>query len=434
MRLSVIGTGYLGATHAAAMAVLGHEVIGLDIDEDKLDDLRKGRVPFHEPGLPELLSCALASGRLQFSSEPAEVGAGAEVHFICVGTPPLPDGDAADLSNVDAAVGALLPHLRAGSLVVGKSTVPVGTARRLADVVAGADCDLAWNPEFLREGHAVEDALSPDRVVLGVDSERAGKTLMDVYASILDAGVPLVVTDYETSELVKVSANAFLATKISFLNAMAEVCEVVGADVVDLADALGRDPRIGHQFLGPGLGFGGGCLPKDLRAFIARADELGVDQVVTLLKPVNDINVQRRARTVELARELCGGSLAGARICVLGAAFKPDSDDIRDSPALDVALATQRAGAAIRVYDPHAMDNARRDFPTLAYAETAVEAARDSDIVLHLTEWQEFRDMHPEMLGRVVAHRRIIDGRNTLDRDLWTREGWIHRSLGRRSI
>ncbi len=327
-----------------------------------------------------------------------------------------------------------MPHLQAGSVVVGKSTVPVGTARRLADVVADAGCDLAWNPEFLREGFAVQDTLKPDRVVIGVENERAEKTLLDVYATILDAGTPLVVTDFETAELVKVAANAFLATKISFINAMAEVCEVVGADVVQLADALGHDERIGRRFLGAGLGFGGGCLPKDIRAFMARAGELGIDQALTFLKQVDDINVRRRARTVDLAREMCGGSLAGMRVCVLGAAFKPDSDDIRDSPALDVALAIQHAGAAVRVYDPHAMDNARRDFPTLAYAPTAVDAARDADVVLHLTEWQAFRQMHPERLSAVVAERRIVDGRNTLDRELWTKEGWTHRALGRRSI
>jgi UDPglucose 6-dehydrogenase len=434
MKLSVIGTGYLGATHAAAMAALGHEVLGLDIDPAKVALLRDGRVPFHEPGLPDLLSEMLATGRLRFTTDYEEVGAFADVHFLCVGTPQKKGEYAADLTFVDAAVNALVPQLRAGSLVVGKSTVPVGTAERLATMVARADCDLAWNPEFLREGHAVDDTLRPDRVVMGVDAERSEKTLREVYATILDTGTPVVVTDFATAELVKVAANAFLATKISFINAMAEICEVVGADVTQLADAIGHDARIGRRFLDAGLGFGGGCLPKDIRAFMARAGELGVDQALAFLKQIDDINVRRRARTVDLARDMCGGSLAGMRVGVLGAAFKPNSDDIRDSPALDVALATQRAGAAVRVYDPVAMDNARKAFPTLAYASSAVDAARDADVVLHLTEWAEFTTMHPSALSDVVRQRHIVDGRNKLDRELWTREGWTHRTLGRRSI
>ncbi len=434
MKLSVIGTGYLGATHAAAMAALGHDVLGLDIDPGKVALLREGRVPFHEPGLPELLKEMLATGRLRFTTDYEEVGAFADVHFLCVGTPQKKGEYAADLTFVDAAVNALIPRLRAGSLVVGKSTVPVGTAERLAASVAAADCDLAWNPEFLREGHAVDDTLRPDRVVMGVDAERSEKTLREVYAQIVDTGTPVVVTDFATAELVKVAANAFLATKISFINAMAEICEVVGADVTQLADAIGHDARIGRRFLDAGLGFGGGCLPKDIRAFMARAGELGVDQALAFLKQIDDINVRRRARTVDLARDMCAGSLAGMRVAVLGAAFKPNSDDIRDSPALDVALATQQAGAAVRVYDPVAMDNARKAFPTLAYAASAVDAARDADVVLHLTEWEEFTAMHPSALSAVVRQRHIVDGRNKLDRELWTREGWTHRSLGRRSI
>jgi UDPglucose 6-dehydrogenase len=434
MKLSVIGTGYLGATHAAAMAALGHEVVGLDIDPDKVAALQQGRVPFHEPGLPELLQEMLASGRLRFTTDYAEVGAFADVHFLCVGTPQKKGEYAADLRFVDAAVESLAPHLRAGSVLVGKSTVPVGTAERLATRLEEVECDLAWNPEFLREGHAVDDTLRPDRLVVGVEAEHVEKTLLEVYATIVDTGVPVVVTDFATAELVKVAANAFLATKISFINAMAEICEVVGADVTQLADAIGHDARIGRKFLDAGLGFGGGCLPKDIRAFMARAGELGIDQALSFLKQIDDINVRRRARTVDLARDICGGSLAGMRVAVLGAAFKPDSDDIRDSPALDVALATQRAGAAVRVYDPKAMDNARRDFPTLAYATSAVDAARDADVVLHLTEWEEFTSMHPSELSAVVRQRHIVDGRNKLDRVLWTREGWTHRTLGRRSM
>ena len=431
MKISVIGTGYLGATHAAAMAQLGHDVLGVDIDPAKVAMLSDGRVPFFEPGLPELVREMLDTGRLRFGTSLAEAGQFADVHFICVGTPQKKGEFAADLTYLRAAFDGLAPHLRAGSLVAGKSTVPVGTAAQLAPIVEARGADLVWNPEFLREGFAVADTLHPDRLVMGVTSERALKTLSEVYATIIDAGTPLVVTDYATAELVKVAANSFLATKISFINAMAEICEAVGADVVQLADAIGHDARIGRHFLEAGLGFGGGCLPKDIRAFMARAGELGVDQAVSFLKDVDAINVRRRARTVDMARELCDGSLAGRRVAVLGAAFKPDSDDIRDSPALDVAYAVQQAGAAVRVYDPVAMDNAARDFPSLARAATAVDACIDADVVLVLTEWPEFKTMHPSVLDQIVHQRRVVDGRNCLDREMWRAEGWTYRALGR---
>jgi UDPglucose 6-dehydrogenase len=431
MRLTVIGTGYLGATHAAAMAELGHDVLGIDVDQTKVDRLNAGEVPFFEPGLPELLGRGLAAGRLRFTTSYEQVGEFGEVHFVCVGTPQRKGEYAADLTYVNAAVEALVPVIRPGALVVGKSTVPAGTAARLAELIEPAGAELVWNPEFLREGFAVEDTLRPDRVVMGGRSETAIKTLCEVYATILDAGTPLVTTDFATAELVKVAANSFLATKISFINAMAEVCEVTGADVTQLSTAIGHDARIGHRFLHAGLGFGGGCLPKDIRAFMARAGELGVDQALSFLKEIDEINLRRRARMVDLARELCGGSLAGVRVAVLGAAFKPNSDDIRDSPALDVAVGVQRGGAAVRVYDPQAMDNARLAYPTLAYAPSAVAAAQDADVVLHLTEWTEFREMHPSVLAAVVAQRRIVDGRNALDRELWRAEGWTYRALGR---
>jgi UDPglucose 6-dehydrogenase len=431
MKLTVIGTGYLGATHAAAMAELGHEVLGIDIDQAKVDRLNAGEVPFFEPGLPELLKRNLEAGRLRFTSSYEEVGAFGEVHFICVGTPQRKGENAADLSYVNDAVASLVPVLRPGSVVVGKSTVPAGTAARVAEAVQAVGAELVWNPEFLREGFAVEDTLHPDRIVMGVAADSAEKVMRAVYEQILDAGTPLIITDFATAELVKVAANAFLATKISFINAMAEVCERTGADVTELAAALSHDERIGGKFLHAGLGFGGGCLPKDIRAFMARAEELGVDQAVMFLKEIDAINLRRRARMVDLARELCDGSLAGMRVGVLGAAFKPNSDDIRDSPALDVAVAVQRAGAAVRVYDPEAMANARRDFPTLAYADSAVDACTDADVVLHLTEWSEFRTMHPSRLTDVVRQRNIVDGRNALDRDLWRAEGWVYRALGR---
>jgi len=435
-RLTVIGTGYLGATHAACMAELGFEVLGLDIDPEKVAALQAAQVPFYEPGLDALIAKQVAAGRLRFTTSVEEVATFGDVHFLCVGTPQKRGEFAADLRYVDAAIDALAPHLRRPCLVAGKSTVPVGTAARLADRLvelapAGADVELAWNPEFLREGFAIQDTLRPDRLVIGVAGGGAEQVLRNVYAPLLDAGVPMVVTDFPTAELVKVSANAFLATKISFINAMAEVCEIAHADVTQLGKALALDPRIGGRFLVAGLGFGGGCLPKDIRAFMARAGELGADQALSFLREVDAINMRRRARMVDLAREQCDGSVLGKRVVVFGAAFKPDSDDIRDSPALSVAASLQLQGAQVTVYDPKANDNARKMFPTLEYADSALEAADRAHVVLHLTEWSEFAALDPEVLGRVVATRRIVDGRNALDPARWRGAGWTYRALGR---
>ena len=431
----MIGTGYLGATHAVCMAELGYDVIGLDVDETKLELLRAGTVPFFEPGLPELLTKVQGSGRLRFTDSYAEVAQFADVHFVCVGTPQRKGELAADLQYVEAAFSSLAPHLDRKVLVVGKSTVPAGTAVRMEALLTSlapcGDVELAWNPEFLREGYAVQDTLHPDRLVLGVRTEWAEQQLRAVFAPMIDSGTPVVLTDFATAELVKVAANSFLATKISFINAMAEVCEATGADVTKLAEAIGHDARIGRRFLNAGLGFGGGCLPKDIRAFIARAGELGVDQAVSFLHEVDAINMRRRARVIELAQELLDGSLVGRRVAVLGAAFKPDSDDIRDSPALDVAAAIGRRGANVLVYDPQALDNARQLYPDLQYASSTGDAVRDADVVMLLTEWREFRDMSPEQIGALVRRRNMVDGRNVLDPAQWRAAGWVYRALGR---
>ena len=436
MRISVIGCGYLGATHAACMAELGHDVVGLEVDADKLAVLEKGHVPFHEPGLDDLLEKHVESGRLRFTDDPIEAAGFGEVHFICVGTPQQQDSLGADLTYVYAAVESLAPHLRPGALVVGKSTVPVGTAAQLARLLdelspPGAQVELAWNPEFLREGYAVKDTLQPDRLVFGLTSEAAEAKLRSVYARAIGDGTPVVVTDYPTAELVKVSANAFLATKISFINAVAEICEITGADVKELADAIGYDDRIGRKFLNAGVGFGGGCLPKDIRAFLHRAGELGADDFLSFLREVDSINLHRRQRVVSLVQTMVG-ELPGSRIAVLGAAFKPHSDDIRDSPALFAAGQLQLAGAEVRVYDPEAMDNAQRLFPTLHYGESVLDTCENADVVVHLTEWPEFRKLVPADLDDVVGHRRILDGRNVLDPTLWRDAGWEFRSMGRR--
>ncbi|MFF7213104.1 UDP-glucose dehydrogenase family protein [Streptomyces sp. NPDC008238] len=442
LKLTVIGTGYLGATHAAAMAELGFEVLGLDIDPAKIETLSAGRVPMYEPGLEELLRRHVAglpdsSGRLRFTTSWEEVAAFGDVHFVCVNTPQKHGEYACDMSYVDSAFELLAPHLERPALVVGKSTVPVGSAARLAARLAelapaGDQAELAWNPEFLREGFAVEDTLHPDRIVVGVASEHAEKLLREVYATPVGHGTPFVVADYPTAELVKTAANAFLATKISFINAMAEVSEAAGGDVAKLAEAIGHDERIGKKFLRAGIGFGGGCLPKDIRAFMARAGELGADQALTFLREVDSINMRRRAHMVELAREACGGSgFLGKRIAVLGAAFKPDSDDVRDSPALNVAGQIHLQGGQVTVYDPKAMENARRLFPTLGYAPSALEAVRGADVVLHLTEWREFRELDPAALGAVARGRHVIDGRNALDPVGWREAGWTFRAMGR---
>jgi UDPglucose 6-dehydrogenase len=434
-RLSVIGTGYLGATHAVCMVELGYEVIGLDVDQAKIEALRSGIIPFFEPGLPELLNKHLDSGRLHFTTDYAEVAEFADIHFVCVGTPQQKGQYAADLTYVEAAFSSLAPHLTRRALVVGKSTVPAGTAVRMAELLAAQaphpEVELAWNPEFLREGFAVEDTLRPDRLVFGVRSKWAEQTIRTAFEPVIAAGTPVIVTDYATAELVKVAANSFLATKISFINAMAEVCEVTGADVIQLADAIGHDDRIGRRFLNAGLGFGGGCLPKDIRAFIARAGELGVDQAVSFLREVDQINLRRRGRTLELGLDLLDGSYRGTKVAVLGAAFKPNSDDIRDSPALDVAAAVGRRGAEVVIFDPQANANARRVHPELTYADSLNEALTGADLIMLLTEWTEFRTMKPAEIAGTVARRNIVDGRNVLDPAEWRGEGWSYRALGR---
>lgn len=441
-RITVLGTGYLGATHAAGMAELGFEVLGFDIDQAKVDALTEGRVPFYEPDLEPVLRKHVDAGTLRFTTDYAEVAEFGDVHFICVGTPQRGDGLGADMSQVEAAIGGIVAGLHRPALIVGKSTVPVGTAAALATKLqatapAGADVVLVWNPEFLREGHALEDTLRPDRLVFGIDqtdaarATRAQEVLGEVYAQTIAAGTPVVITDFPTAELVKVSANAFLATKISFINAVAEICDIVGADVTKLADAIGYDDRIGRKFLNAGLGFGGGCLPKDIRAFMARAGELGAADSLAFLREVDQVNMRRRARTVELAREMVGGSFIGMRIAVLGAAFKPESDDVRDSPALNVAGQLQLHGAHVSVYDPKANVNARRYFPTLTYADSVESACLRADIVLHLTEWQEFRRIDPVELARTVTTAKVIDARNCLDAAAWRAAGWTYRGLGR---
>ena len=432
LKLSVVGTGYLGATHAACMSSLGFTVVGVDTDAQKIAQLSRGELPFYEPGLDTLLASEIKTGRLSFTTDFSAV-ADADVHFICVGTPQSKDGLAADLTYVKASVAAIAPYLKSGSLVVGKSTVPVGTAQMLRDqlAISAPNADLAWNPEFLREGFAVEDTLTPNRLVVGVVNDRAETILKEVYAPVIALGTPWIRADLPTAELVKVAANSFLATKISFINAMAEVCEAAGGDVTVLAKAIGYDPRIGNRFLQAGIGFGGGCLPKDIRAFMARAEELGAKQALEFLREIDQINLRARQRVIDVVRADLSEDLTKYKIAVLGATFKPDSDDVRDSPALDIAAQLHAAGAKVVVHDPKGIEPARKRFPTLAFEEDVKVAVKDADAILHLTEWKEYRELDPSVIGQLVKSKFLIDGRNMLDRDKWRSAGWRVHALGR---
>ena len=429
LKLAVIGTGYLGATHAACMAKMGFEVIGVDSDANKIAALSKGELPFYEPTLPELLSEQVKSGRLKFTSDYSEI-ADCDVHFICVGTPQVKDGLAADLTFISSAFAAVSKVAKPGALLVGKSTVPVGTAQKLSATLP-VQLELAWNPEFLREGFAVEDTLHPNRLVIGVTSDRAEQILKEVYHQNLTEGTPLIRADLPTAELVKVAANSFLATKISFINAMAEICEAAGGDVTVLAKAIGYDPRIGNRFLQAGIGFGGGCLPKDIRAFMARAEELGASQSLEFLREIDSINSRARQRVIDVVRNELDMDLKSKKIAVLGAAFKPDSDDVRDSPALDIAAQLHAAGANVKIHDPKAIEPAKKRFPNLSFSEEVESCIENSDLILHLTEWKIYRELDPVKLKSLVKNASIIDGRNALDRESWRDAGWRFHGLGR---
>ncbi len=433
VKVTVIGLGYLGATHAVAMAELGHEVIGIEPDSQKRSSLAAGILPFHEPGLDAALPKAISSGRLKFQSEHNELSASADLHFICVGTPQTKGSDAADTSYVVTAARELASWIKPDAVVAGKSTVPVGTAATLKaamDDIAGFDVHLAWNPEFLREGTALEDSLRPDRIVVGTWSQHSLAVLREVYAPILETGTPFLELDVPTAELVKVAANAFLATKISFINAMAEVAEVSGADAVSLAKAIGYDERIGNKFLRTGIGFGGGCLPKDIRGFVARAEELGVGSAVEFLKDVDAVNLRRRDRVVDLAKQELG-SLTGKKITMLGISFKPDSDDLRDSPALEISQRLTAQGAKVTVHDPVSLVALATRSPELLREENLTEAVRGADLVILGTEWKQYRELDPRELAGQVATKTIIDGRNVLDVAAWQSAGWRVIALGR---
>jgi UDPglucose 6-dehydrogenase len=435
LKLSVIGTGYLGAVHATALASVGYQVIGLDVDQEKIATLHQGIAPFYEPNFAPLLEDELRSNRLHFTTDLSRTS-DCDVHFICVGTPQSETSYQADLKYIESAVESLIKFAKKGSLIVGKSTVPVGTAEKLRSKIKShrPDLELAWNPEFLREGFAVEDTLNPTRIVVGVADEKSEGILKELYRFNIDQGVPWICTDLATAELVKASANSFLATKISFINAMAEICDVTGADVTMLAKAIGLDPRIGEKFLGAGIGFGGGCLPKDIRGFMARAQELGVQGALSFLKDIDEINLRARLRIITLAEQELKGDLKSKKIAILGAAFKPESDDVRDSPALDIARGLRKLGAQVWVNDPESIETARKVAPELNYETDLEKLLTDADIVLHLTEWNQYRKIDPNWAIKLVKNPTVIDGRNRLDRTAWSQAGWKFISIGRPTI
>ncbi|MFI2565441.1 UDP-glucose dehydrogenase family protein [Paenarthrobacter sp. NPDC018779] len=437
MKISVIGCGYLGAVHAATLASMGHNVVGIDVDSHKVEQLNKALAPFHEPGLDELLGDGRTTGRLVFTTD-FSAAADAQVHFLCVGTPQSKTSDTADLSYLMSATRSLLPHLAKGAAVVGKSTVPVGTVETVRAVLARrSDVLLGWNPEFLRQGTAVKDSLVPDRLVYGVPGGKGAAAgapvtavLDAVYEPLITAGIPRLVCNFATAELIKSASNAFLATKVSFINAMAELCDASGADVSELSEAMGLDPRIGNRYLHAGLGFGGGCLPKDIRSFRAQSRELDVPSVDEWMALVDTVNLNQRSRAVDVAREMCRGFLSGRTVTILGAAFKPDTDDIRDSPALDVAAQLASAGAHVTVTDPKAINNAWIRYPQIRFEASTKRALEGAELVLLLTEWNEYMQLSPVEVGALVRRRMVLDARNVLDAEAWRTAGWTVRGLG----
>lgn len=433
MQITVVGMGYLGVTHAVTMSKLGHQVLGIENNLDRISALENGVLPFYEPGLEIALRDELLSGRLSFAKTHDLRTNEASVHFICVGTPQKEDSLGADTRQVFTAVRELSQWLKPKCVVVGKSTVPLGTAkaiRTLLEESSSPEVRVAWNPEFLREGSALEDSLKPDRIVVGAWDSDTFAILREVYGPLIEKQVPFLEMDVDTAELVKASANAYLATKISFINAMAEIAEVSGADVGGLALALGFDKRIGNEFLEPGIGYGGGCLPKDLRSLIATAEELGAEQSIQMLKAVDSVNRRRRQRVVDMARQILG-DVEGKKLAVLGVSFKPDTDDSRESPSLEVAFRLQNLGMEVVVHDPKALNQLRAKRTNIYYESDLEDALSGADLIFLGTQWQEYLDLDPFRVRELTCGREVIDGRNFLNRELWSKAGFRVHSLGK---
>lgn len=428
MRLAVIGCGHVGLVIGVCFAESGHSVICADIDRMVISGLKGGELPFYEPGLEELLEKNAAEGRIKFTMSTAEAVKASEAIFIAVGTPPKESGEA-DLRNVERAALDVARAMDDYRLVVVTSTVPVDTAERIASIIAEnsrADFDVASNPEFLREGTALKDRLNPDRIVIGASSDRAIELLKNVYAG---TEAPVVTTDARTAEVIKYASNAFLATKISFINEIAHLCELVGADVEGVAEGMGYDPRIGGQFLKAGLGYGGSCFPKDTRALDQVCAERGHN--FQLLRAVIDVNNRQRERFVAKIKAALGGDLSGKTIAVLGLSFKPNTDDIRESAALDVIRLLESKGGEVRVYDPKAMDKAREILPNAVFCSDPYEACRGSDILAIATEWPEFKELDLAHIKALLKKPIIADGRNLLDRAEVAKSGLYYVGVGR---
>jgi UDPglucose 6-dehydrogenase len=433
MRIAMIGSGYVGLVSGACFAQFGHDVVCVDKDEGKIARLRKGEMPIYEPGLDKLVTDNMRAGRLAFGAGLGEAVAGADAVFIAVGTPTRRGDGHADLSYVYTAAAEIADAIRGYTVVVTKSTVPVGTGREVARIIReaqpAAEFDVCSNPEFLREGAAIEDFMKPDRVVIGVESERARDVMAGIYRPLNLIQTPMVFTNIETAEVTKYAGNAFLATKITFINEIADLCEKVGADVHDVARGIGLDGRIGRKFLHPGPGFGGSCFPKDTLALAYTARE--VDAPQTIVEQVIEINSSRKKKMARKVIDFCGGSVAGLTIGVLGLTFKANTDDMRDAPSLDIVPALQAAGARIVAFDPEGMTEAGRMIPGIAFAKTAYEAATGADVLVVITEWHEFRGLDPRRLKEAMRKPRIVDLRNIFDPEEMRGLGFAYEGVGR---
>ncbi len=427
MKLAVVGTGYVGLVSGVCFAEWGHQVVCVDNDAAKIDMLKKGQIPIYEPGLKELMDKNLA--RLSFTTSIEEATDKSDIIFIAVGTPPRPNGEA-DLSAVEKVAAAVARQMKSYKLVVEKSTVPVQTGDQVKRTMAvnnlnQVEFDVASNPEFLREGTAIEDSLKPDRVVFGTDSERARKLLLELYSPL---GCPIVATDIQSSELIKHASNSFLAMKISFINAVANVCERSGANVEQVAEGMGLDRRIGRSFLNAGIGFGGFCFPKDLQAFIRISEKLGYD--FRLLKAVEGINEDQKRLFVKKIEELVW-NIQGKTIGILGLAFKPNTDDMRFAPSIDIIEALQKDGAHVKAYDPVAMERAKQVLKNVEYCSNPYDVAKEADCLVLVTEWDEFKKLDLARVKSLMKVPALADGRNLYDPARMKELGFIYRSIGR---
>ena len=433
MKVVMIGAGYVGLVSGTCFAEFGASVTCVDVIDDKISALKRGEIPIYEPGLDQLVEKNVQAGRLNFSTQLAQEVPGADIIFIAVGTPTRRGDGHADLTHVYEAAKAIGVHLQGYTVIVNKSTVPVGTAAQVARIIgevnSAADFSVASNPEFLREGAAISDFMRPDRVVLGVEDERAEKVLRDLYRPINLIEAPILVTNWESAELTKYAANAFLATKISFINEIANLCEAVGADVHAVAKGMGLDGRIGKKFLHPGPGYGGSCFPKDTLALIRIAQENDVPS--RIVESVVEVNAAQKARMVKKIRTVLG-DVSGKRIAVLGLTFKPETDDMRDSPALSIIPPLLDKGAVIVAHDPQGMGEAKQElFDTITYADNIYSAVQDADAVVLMTEWNEYRNLDLCEIKKLMRGNAFIDLRNVYERDSLENMGFIYAAVGR---